>query len=405
MSEFISNSKLGVKIRDGIYLFLLFFSLLGYVLAFNSIYSTITSLVLFIYTLLITPSLKFKYSSYQSWGVVVICLSLISSLWSIKPILSYYAVFSFIKLFVFTYSIYRFCYTKENLIKLLKVYILINVILIFFVLTYFGVDILGEGRMSDTENGVNGNGIAISLAFALYSIYLIFYFSRVSFFNRPFYYFLVVLFFVFLVFTGSRTALVMLVLPFTLYLFLKSKYKLVALFSIGILMVGMYYVIMEVPQFYNVLGVRIIEALDIASGNTEGGDSSRLLLFLYGVEWFQDNPFLGIGINNYRVLSNVTPPFVGKNFYAHSNFIEMLVDVGIVGFLVYYSFVFTLLKRAVATFSSNISKLVLALTITIFLHDIISMSYYEWEMHFLICITFVLQSFAEKNKQIKTRKI
>ncbi len=404
MGKMLATNNLNLGIIDGIYLMLLFFCLLGYVLPLGVTYSTVVTFVLFFYTLFITPSLKFKYSSYQFWGIIVICFSIISSLWALRPILSYYAIFSFIKLFILTYSMYRYCYIRRNFIRLLNIFIFINILLIFFVLSYFGTGILGQERMGDSENGFNGNSIGMSLSFALYAMYLIFKLKKVNLFSRMICCFLGILFFTFLLFTGSRTALLMTALPLVIYMFFKSKYKIWALVVITVLTMVMYYIVMEIPQFYNVLGVRIAEAIDIVSGNTEGGDSSRFLLFLYGVEWFQEHPILGIGINNYRVLSNVTPPFVGKNFYAHSNIIEMLVDVGIVGFLIYYSFIVILLKRAISNFSNNISKLVLSLTITIFIHDIISMSYYEWEMHFLICITFILQSFAEKEKYLKREK-
>ncbi len=329
MLEFTRNRKCNLKIKDRVYLVLLFFSLLGYVLAFSSVYSTIMSLVLFVYTVIITPSLKFKYSAYQFWGVIVIVFSLISSLWAIRAVLSYFAVFSFVKIFILTYSMYRFCYTKENFIKLLRIFIFINVILIFFVLFYFDISILGKKRMGDVENGFNGNGIAISLVFALYSIYLIFILKKLSFFRKISYSFWAVIFFVFSVFTGSRTALVMLVLPLIIYMFLKSKYKIIALVSISVFMSGMYYIIMEVPQFYNILGVRIHEAVDIVSGNIEGGDSSRFLLFLYGVEWFKEHPdatLITDKVNEPLLFAN---QFIDKKRLMMELFTEKAVDEGL----------------------------------------------------------------------------
>lgn len=393
------NKDIKKKTENSLYLLLLFFTLLCYVLSLPTVSSDIATVLLLVCTFLKTPSLKFSYSSYHRWGAIVILFSLLSSLWSFRPILSYYATFAFIKLFILTYSIYRYCNTEEKLVSLLRLFILANLILVFFIISYFGFDILGKARMSDTENGINGNAIAISLTFAIYSICIIFFLVRKNFFICILYCVLGVLFFIFLVFTGSRTAIIMLFLPTFIYVFLSSKYKLMAIFLVCIIGVIMYFIVMKVPQFYNVLGVRLQEGMDIARGKSEQGDSSRLLLFLYGIEWFKDNPVFGVGINNYRVLSNATYPFIGKNFYAHSNVIEMLVDLGVVGFLVYYSFIFSLVRKVIlVSLKSNLSKLVLALTVTIFIHDIFSMSYYEWEMHFIICVTFVIQSFAERNR-------
>jgi hypothetical protein len=72
------------------------------------------------------------------------------------------------------------------------------------------------------------------------------------------------------------------------------------------------------------------------------------------------------------------------------------VDVGIVGSIIYYRYVFSLLKGAFKSVKQNVvSRIVIALAVTLFVHDIFSMSIYEWEMQFLICITFVLLSLTQ----------
>ena len=149
-------------------------------------------------------------------------------------------------------------------------------------------------------------------------------------------------------------------------------------------------IVMRVPSIYNVLGTRIVEMISILQGyRVPGGDVSRLLLFSYGIDWFQDSPLLGIGINNYRVLSNITYPFVGRNFYAHSNLVELLVDVGIIGTLIYYSAFFYMIKEAMKK-KIVFSKIVIVLATTFLLHDILSMSYYDLGMQVFICIGFIL---------------
>ena len=76
----------------------------------------------------------------------------------------------------------------------------------------------------------------------------------------------------------------------------------------------------------------------VLTNDTSGEeDTSRVTLFQYGMNWFLDNPILGVGINNFRVLSTKTSEFAGMSFYAHNNYVELLVDIGIVGIVIYYS--------------------------------------------------------------------
>ncbi|MBO7232994.1 MAG: O-antigen ligase family protein, partial [Bacteroidales bacterium] len=48
---------------------------------------------------------------------------------------------------------------------------------------------------------------------------------------------------------------------------------------------------------------------------------------------FLHKPFFGYGANNY---SEEIEPIIGVAVYSHNNFIEMLVNVGFVGFCIFY---------------------------------------------------------------------
>jgi O-antigen ligase len=193
----------------------------------------------------------------------------------------------------------------------------------------------------------------------------------------------------------------MLVFPLSVFFFLKSKYKVNAIIGIAILFVLSFVLITKVPYFYNVLGVRVFDMFEIIKQGQDfsgGADNSRFLLFIYGFEWFQESPAIGSGINNYRVLSNITPPFVGRNFYAHSNIIEMLVGVGIVGTIIYYSIIYFLIRRA-KSINSAYYKVVITIGLTFLFHDIFSMSYYEYEMQLLLCTSYILIGLKKENNK------
>lgn len=113
------------------------------------------------------------------------------------------------------------------------------------------------------------------------------------------------------------------------------------------------------------MGARIEEAVNILGGD-KSGDNSRVFLLLWGIDWFLEKPLLGHGINCFRVLSDQTLMFAGKNFYAHNNYIELLVGVGIIGFIIYYLFLIRLLLISYFQ-KSYLGKVSVVLIITILL--------------------------------------
>ena len=83
---------------------------------------------------------------------------------------------------------------------------------------------------------------------------------------------------------------------------------------------------------------RLVEAVE--TGNLKAADNSiqtRLALYEHALNLFRDNSIVGIGLENFkatRVGTGSVLEVVGK--YAHSNYMEILVSTGIVGFTIYY---------------------------------------------------------------------
>jgi len=77
----------------------------------------------------------------------------------------------------------------------------------------------------------------------------------------------------------------------------------------------------------------MIKPLITGDGKVEASALYRESLIQYGIEWFKESPFFGYGLENFRVLNSID---YGNNVYAHNNFIEILVGLGLVGFLIYY---------------------------------------------------------------------
>lgn len=64
------------------------------------------------------------------------------------------------------------------------------------------------------------------------------------------------------------------------------------------------------------------------------GVSDQSNLMLRGIKMFFERPLLGWGVGGFQQYSLINH---GAYVYAHSNYVELLADFGIVGLLIYYS--------------------------------------------------------------------
>ena len=136
--------------------------------------------------------------------------------------------------------------------------------------------------------------------------------------------------------SGSRTAFLLLVLIGVGVFFLTAKNKIFALGIIGVFVAGAYLLVMRVEPIYEVLGKRLESLIiNLFGGETsEGSFDTRAEMIKLGWNAFLERPIFGYGMSNFSVLyEQVT----GASTYSHNNFIEILVNGGLVGFILYYS--------------------------------------------------------------------
>jgi O-antigen ligase len=191
---------------------------------------------------------------------------------------------------------------------------------------FYPLHIWGSSRLG-TSIGYNPNVVGVEAAFAaILSLYLM----EKS--NRKLIY--VVLFFVFLivvVFSGSRKALLGLILGLFIIVFLRSNIsifrKIFGLIFL-ILFIYVFYLIMtSFEPIYDVMGRRLETLFNVFLG-TES--SVRTSMIDIGLSLFGEKPWIGHGQSQYSYIS-------GFQTYSHNNYIEFLVNFGIIGFCLYYS--------------------------------------------------------------------
>lgn len=218
------------------------------------------------------------------------------------------------------------------------------------------------GMMANDNYRLTGAGNANMFAYLLVAatIFLMYEFFRVkSLFMRLLLLVPLVIVVRYIPLTGSRQGLIALFIVMLGYAMLKLNFKgvkngakslaVLVLFTTAI---GLTFIYAQSSQSY----LRLTDVISSVQHGTvteagETGQSAkyRYLFYVYGIQIALDHP-MGIGVNNF---TTVIEEYMGGqlNFsqsttaaYAHSNYIEVLVDTGFIGFGIYY-FVYIVLAN------------------------------------------------------------
>lgn len=283
-------------------------------------------LILLILCRIILMKKKFVFNKYLLIYLIFIVICMFSCTYSIDLLCS----ISEIKMLIYIYIImlvfvnYIDSYKKIDL--LLEFYIYSGVISSIYII--LSSDFSNVNRYGDVLGNENYMGLIIGFS-VIDSLYMMI--------SKKKYYYLIyiVLMVPVILMTGSRKAIMFIGINLLVMVYSSNReslYKKIRrIFLIITSGVVLYYLIFDIPFFYNILGQRFANI---------GDDQSYIIrksMISFGIEKFLQKPLLGYGVNTYSVLS----PYVT---YAHNNFIEILVGIGFVGCIIYYLTHIVLLK-------------------------------------------------------------
>lgn len=299
---------------------------------------------------------------YLAIGWLVI--GLISGFIAVDINLVYVKVFTIIQLLIFFIVGYSIINQSAVSIKTIFYVFIISVVIAFL----YGLLTQGNAAVVVTRNRIVGtagdpNQIAVFGAFAiLFSIYLIIVEEKYIFklLNIVF----IAILFLGIVKTQSRQGILIILVSTIVLLILNyfSEYKrsnnkrriiirssLILLFSIVIIGIVIYY-FRQSDYYYRVQA--LITFVKISLGSTSDNITKmidysayeRKKLISFGIRMWLDNPLIGIGLDNFRVVIKDYWP-ISNRLYSHNNYIELLSTIGTVGTIVYYSIYYSIFKK------------------------------------------------------------
>ncbi len=136
----------------------------------------------------------------------------------------------------------------------------------------------------------------------------------------------------------------------------------------------------------------LIASLEGDTINSESSADRRIEMIKFGWKQFKEHPFLGVGIGNSKILFWEK---YGVHTYLHNDYIEQLVNGGIIGVLLYYGNVFYLLVQHVKLMKIRRDpEIVMSFIILVLflIMNVASVSYYDFlqtALYFILWITTV----------------
>ncbi len=341
-----------------------------------------------------------ELSTFSKWYISFFCLCVVSLTWSISANTGMDVIKIMIVLLAVLFviqSAISFDFSINTLLKCYFVGVLINTV---YVLLTIDVAQLGDVQLGAyLLDGWNGNGIGfMTTQGALMGVYL---FSQSKKKAVKIIYLLCSLALgAVTMYTGSRTAFIMLVAGLVIFFWLSYPTKIVRNIIItAVVLMGGFYLIMNVESFYKVLGSRFegLFALFSGEGKVDSSSDIRNAFIENGKKWFLENPLIGYGINNYKEL-NIGA--TGRFTYAHNNFVEIAVDLGVVGLVWYFSAYVYLAFRLLKSIRKNLlNALLLALLLASLISQYGTVSYYNFYHNLLLMLCFYANSQRNLEKE------
>jgi O-antigen ligase len=234
---------------------------------------------------------------------------------------------------------------------------------------------------------INANQVGLCLAFgALVALYYGIAEKRYS------YLVLMPIFALSSLFSGSRKAIVLILIGGLLLTVLTRKATLSSFLELCVLfliLLGIWMLAFKWDPLYKVLGSRIETFLSFFNNEetTDGSTSIRFEMIRNGFNLVLQRPLFGHGMASFKEIS-------GYQFYSHNNYIEILVSWGFIGFVWYYGFLAVLFILGVKRFFSSQRTPLLILEIIILIvlvvDDIGRVRFYDEISHILFVLCYAV---------------
>ena len=201
------------------------------------------------------------------------------------------------------------------------------------------------------------------------------------------YFLLMFFYFVIALLTQSKKGIIGLIFGAVLYLYYKGKTsrKRIGRICVAIIFVLIaFQLLLNIPFLYETVGHRLTtfiggaNVIDISTRNREE-------LMKFAINLWINHPIFGVGLNNFSIFQTVG----GSGYYAHNNYLEILADLGIIGFMLYYWMPMKLALKKI-DFQSDLQVILKVITIVLLFFDLGSVTYQDIRVQLFFMLQYLL---------------
>ncbi|WP_026894267.1 O-antigen ligase family protein [Clostridiisalibacter paucivorans] len=348
---------------------------------------------------------KLVINRYIIWLTMFIFLLVSSLLWTKNIEYTFGYIKNGVLIIITLGYISNLVKTKKELFEIISIFVYAAAINALFIILLIDFSSLGLSRLRIIFDGYewNANRIGTLMALATYANIVIRNQNTIKI-NKNFNSFLALVFSVIALISGSRQAFFVLVFSPLMYLYLLNKRKRIKYILIGsISMYFLFFIVMNNQALFNMIGMRIQSLLSIflsvesKSQAVQYSDEVRLLMMRFGLKEFMNNPIIGHGMGSYKVLYGLN---FGREMYAHNNYIELLVGLGMTGFIVYYYILVNIVKQSLRYIKKGSCLVLFSLitTFTLLVLDIGSIGVSSYYSQLFICLAYLSIHVYKKEK-------
>lgn len=356
-----------------------------------------------VYTIFIKKKIKLNITI--GWMALFMLLSLLSMIYSPEKHVFSGTFYFLIVNIILVMFLSQYTITIETFKKIGWVYSISSAILVVLLIATGNIiDTSAEGRLGQELLG-NANIFAtILMVAAIYGIWLLFYCRNTLLRKVLLAICLIADYFAMFLSGGRKYIIIPLVFLYILLLFKQDKrgrkhiIKHTVIIAAFITLV--WYLIMKVPMFYNTIGYRMEGFISLLKGNTTMADGSariRERMIEIGIEKWLGSPIYGYGFDSFKYYNQSV---TGRFYYSHNNFIEMLYNTGVVGFVLYYwYYLYTMIKawNEQKKEMLPIRAFAIALILSMFVYEWGAINYTSTSMMVLLClVNIVLDDYNNK---------
>jgi len=317
---------------------------------------------------LLSGKVFMNYAIIQVFFFAFFCV--LSFIWAIDIQYASTRIFTVVQLFVLVFLSYQVFHNIKGSYALLDILFYAGIgLCVYSVVVYTPSGILETITTSERLGALIGNENLVARNFAVTAVvgfhYMITRRNLLSIILTP-------LSVILILATKSRSGISLMVVGFLILLYYSfgKKYKLrfVILLSLIALIVNF----LGQQEWLSQVSSRVKAVSEslITGSVSDASTKFRFQLLRHGWESFKEHPAVGFGVGASYVLTMGT--------YYHNNYIQLLVECGLLGFLLYYSIHIYLLRGLLAKLKEDSVAIVLfSLVILSLIYDFSTSSYYD----------------------------